>query len=229
MDKIIEIKNIYKTYTNRNNEKNEVLKGVSAEIERSKIIALVGPSGVGKSTLLHIIGTIDKPDIGEVEYFIDNDNYKLSEFSESELNVFRNKKLGFVFQFHYLLPEFTALENVMLPRLIANEKFSEAKRIAQNLLVMTGVAHRMNSKPNELSGGEQQRVAIARALVNNPAIVLADEPTGNLDAANADTFIKLIKNIQKEFRTTFIIATHSSEIASIADKILKMRDGKIIN
>jgi lipoprotein-releasing system ATP-binding protein len=228
MSVIIEIKNITKSYSNNKKEKNVVLKGVSTSIERSKIIALVGPSGVGKSTLLHIIGTIDEPDSGEIIYNIGNTQRKLSQFTRNELDIFRNRKIGFVFQFHYLLPEFTALENVMLPKLISGSKPNEAKKEAMRLLDLTGVADKINNKPMELSGGEQQRVAIARALINKPEIVLADEPTGNLDAKNAMAFVNLVKQIQTEFSTTFIIATHSSDIASISDVVLKMKDGQII-
>lgn len=228
MSVIIEIKNITKSYSNNKKEKNVVLKGVSTSIERSKIIALVGPSGVGKSTLLHIIGTIDEPDSGEIIYNIGNTQRKLSQFKRNELDVFRNRTIGFVFQFHYLLPEFTALENVMLPKLISGSKPNEAKKEAMRLLDLTGVADKINNKPMELSGGEQQRVAIARALINKPEIVLADEPTGNLDAKNAMAFVNLVKQIQTEFSTTFIIATHSTDIASISDVVLKMKDGQII-
>ena len=228
MSVIIEIKNITKSYSNNKKEKNVVLKGVSTSIERSKIIALVGPSGVGKSTLLHIIGTLDEPDSGEIIYNIDNIPRKLSQFTRNELDIFRNRKIGFVFKFHYLLPEFTALENVMLPKLISGSKPNEAKKEAMRLLDLTGVADKINNKPMELSGGEQQRVAIARALINKPEIVLADEPTGNLDAKNAMAFVNLVKQIQTEFSTTFIIATHSTDIASISDVVLKMKDGQII-
>ncbi len=228
MSVIIEIKNITKSYSNNNKEKNVVLKGVSTSIERSKIIALVGPSGVGKSTLLHIIGTLDEPDSGEIIYNIDNIPRKLSQFKRNELDIFRNRTIGFVFQFHYLLPEFTALENVMLPKLISGSKPNEAKKEAMRLLDLTGVVNKIGNKPMELSGGEQQRVAIARALINKPEIVLADEPTGNLDAKNAMAFVNLVKQIQTEFSTTFIIATHSSDIASISDVVLKMKDGQII-
>lgn len=228
MSIIIEINNITKSYSNNKHEKNVVLKGVSTSIERSKIVALVGPSGVGKSTLLHIIGTIDEPDSGEIIYNIDNSPKLLSQFKRNELDIFRNRTIGFVFQFHYLLPEFTALENVMLPKLISGSKPNEAKKDAMELLELAGVADKINNKPMELSGGEQQRIAIARALINKPEIVLADEPTGNLDAKNAMSFINLIKKIQAEFSTTFIIATHSSDIASISDVVLKMKDGQIL-
>ncbi|MEJ5244446.1 MAG: ABC transporter ATP-binding protein [Bacteroidota bacterium] len=228
MNTIIEINNITKSYSSNKHEKNVVLKGVSTSIERSKIVALVGPSGVGKSTLLHIIGTIDEPDSGEIIYNIDNSPKQLSQFKRNELDIFRNRTIGFVFQFHYLLPEFTALENVMLPKLISGSKPSDAKKDAIVLLELTGVADKINNKPMELSGGEQQRIAIARALINKPEIVLADEPTGNLDAKNAMSFINLIKRIQSEFSTTFIIATHSSDIASISDVVLKMKDGQIL-
>lgn len=228
MDTIIEIKNIVKSYSNKNNERNIVLQGVSAIIERGKIVALVGPSGVGKSTLLHIVGTLDIPDKGDVIYNLNGASLKLSNLKEKEIDEFRNKKIGFIFQFHYLLPEFTALENVMLPKLIAKEKVNDARIRALQLLELTGVAHRQHHKPAELSGGEQQRIAIARALINNPEIVLADEPTGNLDAANSQSFISLLKQIQNEYKTTFVIATHSPEIASIADIVLNMKNGQII-
>jgi len=211
-------KNIYKRYGSL-----EVLKGVSLEISKGEVVAIVGPSGCGKSTLLHILGTLDKPDIGEILI----NNTSLGLLSGNKLAAFRNKHIGFVFQFHHLLPEFTALENVCIPGWLAGRGKREVKDRAQDLLKMLGLLDRNENKPNQLSGGEQQRVAVARALINNPDIVFADEPTGNLDSANAQELHQLFFDLRKQFNQTFLIVTHNEELSQLSDRVLHMKDGKI--
>lgn len=211
-------KNIYKRYGSL-----EVLKGVSLEINKGEVIAIVGPSGCGKSTLLHILGTLDKPDIGEIVI----NNTSLGLLSGNKLAAFRNKHIGFVFQFHHLLPEFTALENVCIPGWLAGRGKKEVKDKAENLLKTLGLLERNENKPNQLSGGEQQRVAVARALINNPDIVFADEPTGNLDSANAQELHQLFFDLRKQFNQTFLIVTHNEELSQLSDRVLHMKDGKI--
>ncbi len=212
-------KNIHKRYGTV-----EVLKGVDIAIEKGGIVSIVGPSGSGKSTLLHILGTLDKADMGEVSM---NDTLT-SSLSAKKMAAFRNKHIGFVFQFHHLLPEFTALENVSIPGWLAGRKKAEVKERAEELLKMLGLAHRMDNKPNQMSGGEQQRVAVARALINNPDIVMADEPTGNLDSANANELHQLFFDLRKKFNQTFLIVTHNEELAKLSDRVLYMKDGKIV-
>jgi lipoprotein-releasing system ATP-binding protein len=212
-------KNIHKRYGTV-----EVLKGVDIEIEKGGIVSIVGPSGSGKSTLLHILGTLDKADMGEVSM---NDTVT-SSLSAKKMAAFRNKHIGFVFQFHHLLPEFTALENVCIPGWLAGSKKAEVKERAEELLKMLGLVHRMDNKPNQMSGGEQQRVAVARALINNPDIVMADEPTGNLDSANANELHQLFFDLRKKFNQTFLIVTHNEVLAKLSDRVLYMKDGKII-
>lgn len=202
----------------------EVLKGVSLEIKKGEIISIVGASGAGKTTLLHILGTLDKPNKGELKM---NDQI-ISGLSDKKLAEFRNKNIGFVFQFHHLLPEFTALENVCIPAFIAGTSKSEAETKAKDLLTFLGLTDRMNHKPSELSGGEQQRVAVARALINNPAVVLADEPSGNLDSATAKDLHQLFFTLREKFNQTFVIVTHNEELANMADRKLVMKDGNII-
>src|SRR5215213_6011453 len=202
----------------------EVLKGVDISINAGEIVSIVGPSGSGKSTLLHILGTLDKPDRGEV--FLSREN--ISRLQGNKLAGFRNKHIGFVFQFHHLLPEFSALENVCIPGWLSNKKTSEVKKRAEELLSMLGLKDRLENKPNALSGGEQQRVAVARALINNPDIVFADEPSGNLDSANAKELHQLFFDLRKQFNQTFLIVTHNEELAQMSDRILHMKDGKII-
>lgn len=202
----------------------EVLKGVDISIEKGGIVSIVGPSGSGKSTLLHILGTLDKADMGEVSM----NNTVTSSLSAKKMAAFRNKHIGFVFQFHHLLPEFTALENVSIPGWLAGRKKAEVKVRAEELLKMLGLAHRMDNKPNQMSGGEQQRVAVARALINNPDIVMADEPTGNLDSANANELHQLFFDLRKKFNQTFLIVTHNEELAKLSDRVLYMKDGKIV-
>jgi lipoprotein-releasing system ATP-binding protein len=212
-------KNIFKRYGTV-----EVLRGVNINIEKGEVAAIAGPSGSGKSTLLHILGTLDKADMGEVMM---NDTV-IGSLSGKKLAAFRNKHIGFVFQFHHLLPEFTALENVCIPGWLAGRKKGEVKEKAEELLKMLGLSHRMENKPNQMSGGEQQRVAVARALINNPDIVMADEPTGNLDSANAKELHQLFFDLRNKFNQTFLIVTHNEELAKLSDRVLYMRDGKIV-
>jgi len=215
---IIEVKNIYKSYGQL-----PVLAGVNMSVNKGEVISIVGASGAGKSTLMHIIGTLDQADKGEV--FIDNK--ELSSLKGKSLADFRNKHIGFVFQFHQLLPEFTALENVLMPAWISGENDGEATKRAQALLERMGLSNRAAHKPSELSGGEQQRVAIARALINNPAIILADEPSGNLDSTNAAQLHQLFFELRKEMNQTFVIVTHNNELADMADRKLTIKDGII--
>lgn len=217
---MISCQNIHKSY-----EQLQVLKGVSLEINKGDLVCIVGPSGAGKSTLLHIIGTLDKADQGIVT--INGQN--ISALKDNALSDFRNKHLGFVFQFHHLLPEFTALENVCIPAFIAKKNELEAKKRASELLDFLGLKDRMQHKPNELSGGEQQRVSVARALINQPLVILADEPTGNLDTERSEELHDLFFNLKKEFNQTFIIVTHNDHLAAKADKKFVMKDGLIIN
>jgi lipoprotein-releasing system ATP-binding protein len=202
----------------------EVLKGVDVDIQKGEIVSIVGPSGSGKSTLLHILGTLDRADIGTVNM----NNTAISSLNGKKLAAFRNKHIGFVFQFHHLLPEFTALENVCIPGWLAGRKKKEVEENATELLKMLGLAHRMENKPNQLSGGEQQRVAVARALINKPDIIFADEPTGNLDTANAKDLHELFFDLRKQFNQTFLIVTHNEELARLSDRVLHMKDGRIV-
>ena len=211
-------KNIYKRYGTV-----EVLKGVDVNIERGEVVSIVGPSGSGKSTLLHILGTLDKPDKGEV--FLHQQN--ITGLQGNSLASFRNKHIGFVFQFHHLLPEFSALENVCIPGWLSTKNKTEVKNRAEELLKILGLSHRMENKPTQLSGGEQQRVAVARALINKPDIVFADEPTGNLDTANAKELHQLFFDLRQQFQQTFLIVTHNEELAQLSDRLLQMKDGKI--
>lgn len=202
-----------------------VLKGVTVDIAKGEIVSIVGPSGSGKSTLLHILGTLDEPASGEI--FLQNK--KIHDLKGRPLAAFRNKHIGFVFQFHHLLPEFSALENVCIPGWIAGRKKRDVEEQAFELLRVLGVDHRVENKPGALSGGEQQRVAVARALVNNPDIVFADEPTGNLDTANAKELHQLFFDLRNRFQQTFLIVTHNEELATMSDRVLHMKDGMIIN
>ncbi|WP_127131114.1 ABC transporter ATP-binding protein [Pseudoflavitalea rhizosphaerae] len=201
-----------------------VLKGVDINIAQGEIASIVGPSGSGKSTLLHILGTLDKPDKGQVSI----NGQAINFLNDRQVAAFRNKHIGFVFQFHHLLPEFSALENVCIPGWIAGRKKKEVADRAVHLLQTLGLGDRTNNKPNELSGGEQQRVAVARALINSPRIVFADEPTGNLDSANARELHQLFFDLRKQFNQTFLIVTHNEELAQMSDRILHMKDGNII-
>jgi len=201
-----------------------VLKGVSMDISRGEIVSMVGPSGSGKSTLLHILGTLDEPASGEILL----ENRQLRTLKGRSLAAFRNRHIGFVFQFHHLLPEFTALENVSIPAWIAGRKKSEVRDRARQLLEILGVSHRMENKPAALSGGEQQRVAVCRALINQPDIVFADEPTGNLDSANARELHQLFFDLRKQLNQTFLIVTHNESLAEQSDRVLRMQDGEIL-
>lgn len=212
-------KNIYKKFNEL-----EILKGVDLEIGQGEIVSIVGSSGAGKTTLLTILGTLDRPSSGQV--FINNED--VSQLNDKKLAAFRNKNIGFVFQFHQLLPEFTALENVSIPALIANKNKKETETRATELLEMFNLKDRIDHKPSELSGGEQQRVAVARALINNPKVIFADEPSGNLDSQNAQELHQLFFKLRDTLNQTFVIVTHNSELAKMADRTLTMRDGKIV-
>ncbi len=213
-------KNIHKHF-----ETLHVLKGVDLSINKGEIVSIVGASGAGKTTLLQIIGTLDSFSEGSLEI----DGTSIDSLNRKAVAKFRNEKLGFIFQFHQLLPEFTALENVCIPAFIKNTSKAEAEKRAKELLNFLGLSHRENHKPNELSGGEQQRVAVARALMNNPAIILADEPSGNLDTESAENLHKLFFKLRDEFGQTFVIVTHNEDLAEMADRKLVMQDGKIIS
>lgn len=210
--------NIYKKIAD-----TEILKGISLQIHESEVVSLVGPSGAGKSTLLSILGTLDRPTTGTI--IIDGEN--ISKLNEKNLSAFRNASIGFVFQFHHLLPEFTALENVFIPALMKGEKQSTAEKRAKELLEKVGLSHRLHHKPSELSGGEQQRVAVARALINHPKVIFADEPTGNLDSHNAEALHHLFFELRKEFHQTFVIVTHNEHLAQMADRVIHIVDGTI--
>lgn len=220
---MIEAKNIHKSYGDL-----EVLKGVGLDIKKGEIVAIVGPSGAGKTTLLQILGTLDRPtDNRDTKLTIDDQN--LLDLKDKSLSKFRNQHIGFIFQFHQLLPEFTALENVSIPALIGNKSKNEAETKAKELLDFLGLSDRINHKPNELSGGEQQRVAVARALINNPDVIFADEPSGNLDSSSAKKLHELFFTLREKFNQTFVIVTHNHVLANMADRKLEMKDGKITN
>ncbi|PKL80993.1 MAG: lipoprotein-releasing system ATP-binding protein LolD [Ignavibacteriae bacterium HGW-Ignavibacteriae-4] len=223
------IQNISKTYTNPNSDSLTVFKDLSLNLESNQIVSIVGASGVGKSTLLHIIGSIDTPTTGSLHYSDYNMELDLLNCNESKLNNFRNSKLGFIFQFHHLLPEFTALENVMIPAMIANTKKKDYEAKAKELLEFVGISNRASYKPKKMSGGEQQRVAIARAIINDPKILIADEPTGNLDSRNSEIISELFIRINKEFGTTILTATHSKEFAAIAPIRYEMKPDGLTN
>lgn len=202
----------------------QVLKGVSLSVQQGEIVSIVGSSGAGKSTLLHILGTLDKADGGSVQL----NQIAIDKLSRKQLAAFRNQHIGFIFQFHHLLPEFSALENVCMPAWIAGGKRKAATQRAQVLLETLGLGHRLQNKPSELSGGEQQRVAVARALINNPSIVMADEPTGNLDSTHAKELHQLFIDLRNQFQQTFLIVTHNQELAQMSDRIVQMKDGLIV-
>ena len=216
---MIEIRNIRKSFGSL-----EVLKGIDLDIERGKVVSIVGASGAGKTTLLQIMGTLDKPDCGRVII----DGTDVMKLSDAKRSAFRNKHMGFVFQFHQLLPEFTALENVMMPALIGGTSRREAKKRAEELLAFMGLSDRASHKPNELSGGEKQRVAVARALVNKPDVVFADEPSGSLDSHNKEELHRLFFDLRDRMGQTFVIVTHDEQLADLADRKICMQDGRII-
>jgi lipoprotein-releasing system ATP-binding protein len=203
--------------------KLHVLKGIDLEVRKGEVVSIVGTSGAGKTTLLHILGTLDRANEGSIEI---NDTH-IHLLRDRELSRFRNRHIGFVFQFHYLLPEFTAIENVCIPGFIAKKSTPEVRKRAEELLVLLGLKDRLEHKPSELSGGEQQRVAVARALINNPSVVFADEPSGNLDSANARELHKLFFHLRDTLSQTFVIATHNEELAMMADRKITMKDGQI--
>lgn len=217
---MIEIKGITKSFGSL-----QVLKNIDLCIEKGEIVSIVGPSGAGKTTLLQILGTLDKPDSGSVVV----DRIETNKLSANKLSEFRNKHLGFVFQFHQLLPEFTAIENIMIPAYIAGMKPKEARNRAEELLEFMGLSDRATHKPNELSGGEKQRVAVARALMNNPAVILADEPSGSLDTKNKEELHKLFFELRDKFGQTFVIVTHDETLATLTDRTIHLKDGKIMD
>jgi len=215
-------KNIHKDYGDVN-----VLKGVDIHIKKGEIVAIVGPSGAGKTTLLQILGTLDSPSKKQ-DYNLEIDGVSLKNLPLNKLASFRNKHIGYIFQFHQLLPEFTALENICIPGFIGKKDTGEVKKKGIELLTFLGLEHRINHKPNELSGGEQQRVAVARALINSPSVILADEPSGNLDSSSAESLHQLFFELRDQFNQTFIIVTHNQELANMADRKLTMKDGIIL-
>ena len=216
---MIEIKGVTKNFGSL-----QVLKGIDLRIEKGEIVSIVGPSGAGKTTLLQILGTLDKPDSGSVVV----DGIETSTLSTNKLSEFRNTHLGFVFQFHQLLPEFTAIENIMIPAYITGMKPKEARSRAEELLEFMGLSDRATHKPNELSGGEKQRVAVARALMNNPAVILADEPSGSLDSKNKEELHKLFFELRDKFGQTFVIVTHDETLATLTDRTIHLKDGRIV-
>lgn len=220
---IIKTTGLTKEYQVSKTEKLKVLKGIDTEIFEGEIVTIVGPSGAGKSTLLHIMGTLDKPSAGSVMF----DGEEVFRLSSNDLARFRNTRIGFVFQFHHLLPEFSAIENVCLAAMIAGKTMKQAEPKAKELLTEVGLGSRLEHKPSELSGGEAQRVAIARALINSPKVILADEPTGNLDTKNSDEVMHLIFDLRKKYNQTFVIVTHNEKFAEMTDRTLKMIDGVI--
>ena len=215
-------KNIHKDYGDVN-----VLKGVDIHIKKGEIVAIVGPSGAGKTTLLQILGTLDSPSKKQ-DYNLEIDGVSLKNLNLNKLASFRNKHIGYIFQFHQLLPEFTALENICIPGFIGKKDAIEVKKKGMELLTFLGLEHRINHKPNELSGGEQQRVAVARALINSPSVILADEPSGNLDSSSAESLHQLFFELRDKFNQTFIIVTHNEKLANMADRKLTMKDGTIL-
>lgn len=220
---LIKTENLIKTFATTKDIELKILKSISFEVVEGKITLILGASGAGKSTLLHLLGGLDKPDSGKIYFKGEN----ILDFSEKKIAKFRNSHIGFVFQFHHLLPEFTALENVAIPQMIRGISLKKAAEKAKNILAEVGLSERKNHKPAELSGGEQQRVAVARALANDPELILADEPTGNLDSVNSEMVSDLIVQLNKKYAMTFVIVTHNMEIQKIADYLYEMKDGRI--
>lgn len=220
---ILKAENIKREFSISKEKKLEILKGITLDVTREQISVIVGSSGAGKSTLLHILGALDKPNEGKVYI----ENLDVFSMKDEPLAKFRNQNIGFVFQFHHLLPEFTALENVCMPLLIAGVNFRKSKKRASELLEIVGLANRANHKPAELSGGENQRVAVARALANSPKIILADEPSGNLDTVNADSLHNLFIQLRNDFKITFVIVTHNPSLVNLADTVFTIKDGII--
>jgi lipoprotein-releasing system ATP-binding protein len=220
---ILEANNIHKSFFKQNKDKLEILKGVSLQVEKSKISIIIGASGAGKSTLLHILSGLDNADEGEVKI----NNTKIFNLLDDKLSKFRNNNIGFVFQFHHLLPEFDAVENIAIPIMINGETKQKAMRRAEYLLSMVSLSDRLHHKPSELSGGEQQRVAVARALANNPSIIFADEPTGNLDSANSNSLHQLFVELKNELGITFLVVTHNPNMMNLGDVVFEMKDGQI--
>ncbi len=216
---MIHANNIHKSFGDL-----EVLKGVDISVEKGEIVSIIGPSGAGKTTLLQILGTLDKPNSGEVKI----DNTDVSKLGSNEMARFRNRHIGFIFQFHQLLPEFTALENVTIPALIAGTDVKKANERAKELLAYLQLSDRLTHKPAELSGGEKQRVAVARALINNPSLILADEPSGSLDTRNKMELHKLLFDLRDKFGLTILIVTHDKELAQLSDRVIEMKDGRIV-
>lgn len=225
MNPLLRVQDVVKAYTHRLPYDTPVLRGVSLELAAGEFVALVGPSGAGKSTLLHLLGGLDMPDQGTIELWLDDRCYNYGELSDEERARLRNRAIGFIFQAYHLLPELTALENTMLPALLAGLPWKQVRHRAMALLERVGLLHRADHRPAELSGGEQQRVAIARALINHPVLVLADEPTGSLDSANAELVLHMLHELQRDFATACILATHSPEVAHRAPRQLYLRDG----
>lgn len=217
---MLKAKSIHKSYGQL-----QILKGVDLEVQKGEIVTIVGASGAGKSSLLNILGTLDRPDSGEL-YIND---IELNKLNNKSLSDFRNRQIGFIFQFHHLLVEFSALENVCIPAFIAGKSKSDAEKRAAELLDLLGLKDRVHHKPNQLSGGEQQRVAVARALINNPALIFADEPSGNLDSVNALELHELFIKLKNDFRQTFVIVTHNEDLANLSDRTVTMKDGLIVN
>ena len=216
---MIKLRHITKSFGNL-----QVLRGIDLDIQKGEVVSIVGPSGAGKTTLLQIMGTLDKADEGTIEI----DGIDVSRLKQKELSKFRNQKIGFVFQFHQLLPEFTALENIMIPAFIAGKGKSEARERAQELLAFMGLTDRASHKPSELSGGEKQRVAVARALMNNPVVIMADEPSGSLDSKNKEELHRLFFELRDKMGQTFVIVTHDETLAALSDRIIHMADGGIV-
>lgn len=220
---LIEVNDLHKSFT-MGTQSIEILKGINFVLSRGEMLTMVGASGAGKSTLLHILGTLDRPTQGTVRF----EGQNVFELSETQLAAFRNRRIGFVFQFHHLLPEFTALENTFLPAMIQKRPKTEAIEEAKHLLMEVGLQHRLHHKPGELSGGEQQRVAVARALIRNPDLVLADEPTGNLDTQTGEALFQLLRDLNQKRGTAFVIVTHNERLSKQADRLVHMKDGLLL-